>query len=114
MARRKRYIKGRIYITDDSLFSPDGYKKPGRRVVAVNNDRQNMHVVKIKGLTDNSGKPRKNLIPIERYNVTNKPSGIYPHVHKKTAAGKAIKADKMKKTNARLNKWDMKKISHLK
>ena len=114
MARRKRYIKGRVYIINDSLFSPDGYSKSGRRVVAVNNDRNNMHVVKVKKLVDDKGKARKNMIPIEKYSVIRKSSGVYPYVYKKTAAGDSIRADKRKKTNVRLNKWDMKKISHLK
>ena len=67
MARRKKYIRGKIYITNDSLFSRDGYKKSNRRVVAVNNNKKRMHVVKIKGLYDKNGKRRKNLIPIENY-----------------------------------------------
>ena len=114
MAKRKRYIKGKVYITNDSVFSRDGYNKPGRRVVAVNNDRQRMHVVKIKGLYDGSGNRRPKLIPIERYNVLHKPSGIFPFVHKQTAKGYPIRESKMKKTKARLNKWDMEKIKHLK
>jgi hypothetical protein len=54
------------------------------------------------------------LIPIENYNVLSKPSGVYPYVYKKTARGHPIEASKMQKTRSRLNKWDMKKISHLK
>lgn len=114
MAKRKRYIKGKVYITNDSVFSRDGYNKPGRRVVAVNNDRQHMHVVKIKGLYDGTGKKRSNLIPIEHYDVLYKPSGIDPFVHKVTKHNKPIKETKLTKTKARLNKWDMKKIKHLK
>lgn len=114
MARRKKYIKGKIYITNDSAFSRDNYNKPGRRVVALNNDKENMHVVKIKGLYDDKGNLRKNLIPIENYNVLDKKSGVDPYVYTKTKWHTPIKENKMKKTDARLNKWDMKKISHLK
>ena len=39
MSRRKRYPKGRIYIADDKIFSRDNYSKQGRRVVAVNNNK---------------------------------------------------------------------------
>ncbi len=113
MARRRRYIKGRIYITNDKYFSRDGYKKANRRVVAVNNNPEEMHVVKIKSLYDKNGKKRKRLIPIENYPCLTKKSGIYPRVYKKTSWGKPIKAKKMTNTNSRLNKWDMKKISHL-
>ena len=114
MARQKRYIRGKIYITNDSVFSRDNYSKSGRRVVAINNDRQNMHIVKIKGLYDDNGNLRTNLIPIEHYSVLDKKSGIDPFVHKKTRYNKPIRESKMRKTNVRLNKWDMKKISHLK
>lgn len=48
------------------------------------------------------------------YNTLTKPSGIDPYVHKRTKYRKPIKESKMIKTNSRLNKWDMKKISHLK
>ena len=114
MSRRKRYIKGKIYITNDSVFSRDNYSKSGRRVVVINNDRQNMHVVKIKGLYDSNGNLRKNLIPIEHYSVLDKKSGIDPYVFIKTKWHSSIKENKMHKTNVRLNKWDMKKIKHLK
>ena len=114
MARRKRYIRGKVYITNDKVFSRDHYGKTGRRVVAVNNDRQNMHVVKIKGLYDANGNRRKNLIPIEHYSFLSKPSGIDPFVHKKTIYNTSIRESKMRSTNVRLNKWDMKKIKHLK
>lgn len=114
MARRRRYMRGKIYITNDSLFSRDGYKKKNRRVVAVNNDKNHMHVVKIKGLYDGNGKRRKNLIPIEHYEGLTKLSGIHPFVHKKTKRNTPIKESKLRKTNVRLNKWDMKKIDNLK
>ena len=114
MSRRKRYTKGKIYIVDDKIFSEDNYSKRGRRVVALNNDKNKLHVVKIKGLYDSHGKRRGGLIPIENYNTLTKPSGIDPHVYKRTKYRKPIKESKLIKTNSRLNKWDMKKISHLK
>lgn len=51
---------------------------------------------------------------VKRINVLYKPSGIDPFVHKVTRHYKPIKETKLIKTKARLNKWDMKKISHLK
>lgn len=42
MARRKRYIKGRIYITTDKLLV--GGKGKKRRVVSMGNDKNNMAV----------------------------------------------------------------------
>ena len=61
-----------------------------------------------------NGKRRGGLIPIENYNTLTKPSGIDPHVYKEIKYRKPIKESKLIKTNSRLNKWDMKKISHLK
>lgn len=113
MARKKRYIKGRIYLINDSLISRDNYKKANRRVVAVNNDKDNVHIVKIKGLYDKNGNKRKNLIPIEHYPILNKPSGIHPKVYKKTSRNKPIIEKRMWETKSRLNKWDLAKISHL-
>lgn len=113
MVRRKRYIKGRIYLINDSLVSRDNFSKPNRRVVAINNDVNNVHIVKIKGLYDSSGNMRSNLIPIENYSCLTKPSGIHPKVYKRNKWGKPIVEKKMTKTTSRLNKWDMKKISHL-
>ena len=110
MARRKRYIRGKIYITNDKLFSKDKFAKSGRRVVAVNNDKNALHVVKIMGLYDKNGNLRKALIPIEHYEGFTKPSGIHPFVFTRTRWGAPIKENKLKKTNIRLNKWDLKKL----
>ena len=68
----------------------------------------------VKGLYDGNGKLRKKMIPIERYSVLHKLSGIFPFVYKTTAKGNPIRENKLKKTKDRLNKWDMRKISHLK
>ena len=66
MPRRKRYIRGKIYLIDDKILSRDGYSKSNRRVVALNNDKNRVHIVKIKSLYDSKGNRRKNLIPIEK------------------------------------------------
>ncbi len=113
MARRKRYIKGRVYLIDDKVLSLDGYSKRDRRVVALNNDKNKMHVAKIKSLYDSNGNKRSKLIPIEKYPAIRKPSGVYTYVYKKTKWNTPIKERKLVKTNTRLNKWDMKKISKL-
>lgn len=73
-----------------------------------------MHVAKIKGLFDKNGNARKNLIPIEKNAVINKPSGVHTYVYKKTKWNIPIKESKLIKTNVRLNKWDMQKLNHLK
>ncbi len=113
MSRRKKYIRGKIYITNDSLFSYDGYSKKNRRIVAINNDRNSMKVLKIKSLYDKKGKLRKNLIPIEKYPDINKISGIDKKIYSRTSRNKKIKENKLKKTKSRLNKWDLKKIKDL-
>ena len=61
-----------------------------------------------------NGKRRKGLIPIEHYEGLTKPSGIDTFVHKQTKRQSPIKESKLKKTNVRLNKWDLKKIEKLK
>ena len=45
MARRKRYSKGRIYITNDHVLVK--HSKANRRIVVLNNDKNNMHVRRI-------------------------------------------------------------------
>lgn len=112
MSKRKHDIRGRIYIINDSLVSRDNYSKPNRRVVAVNNDKNNVHIMKIKSLYDKKGNRRNNLITIESYNCLTKPSGIEKKVHKKTSRNNPICENLMKKTKTRLNKWDMKKIGN--
>ena len=114
MARRKRYIKGRVYLVDDKLLSRDGYSKQNRRVVALNNNKSQVKLAKIKSLYDANGNRRKNLIPIEKYPNIQKPSGVYTYVYRKTKWNTPIKEKKLVKTNVRLNKWDMNKIKHLK
>ena len=103
MGRKKKYIKGKVYIINDSLVSYDKFNKPNRRVVAINNDKNNMHIVKIKGLYDKNGNKRLKLIPIEKYNFLSKESGIDPKVHKKTRWGTSIRESKLYDINSRLN-----------
>ena len=83
--------------------------KPNRRVVALNNDRNNVHLRRITSLYDSNGK-QKNVIPIEKYPDIPKPSGIEKKTFRKTLRGKPIRESQLKKTNTRLNKWDMKKM----
>lgn len=108
MARRKRYIKGRVYITNDKLLV-GGYGKK-RRVVSMGNDKNNMAVRRISSLYDKSGKKKKNLIPIEKYPDIPKASGVEVKTFHETVSGKPIQEKYLVKTNTRLNKWDMKKV----
>lgn len=107
MSRTKKYIKGKVYLTNDHLLVKNS--KPNRRIVALNNDRENMHVRRITSLYNKNGK-KKDVIPIERYPDIPKASGIEKKTFRKTLRGKPIKEKYLKKTNTRLNKWDMKKI----
>lgn len=107
MSRRHKSEIGRVYKTNDSLFSTDGYQKSNRRVVVVENKQSTLKVRKIKTI-----KPgRKKLIEIEKYPDIRIRSGVdmgnsYSH----TSKGKAIELQKMRKTKTRLNKWDRRKI----
>ena len=109
MARRKRYIRGRVYLINDSLLVKN--TKNNRRIVALNNNKNEMHVRRITSLYDKNGNRKKNVIPIERYPDIPKPSGIENKTFRKTLKGKPIKEKYLRKTNTRLNKWDMRKIS---
>ena len=107
MPRRKGYIKGRVYIINDRVLVK--HSKGGRRIVALNNDKDAMHVRRITSLYDNNGK-RKNVIPIEKYPDIRKESGIEKRTFRRTLSGKPIQEKHLKKTNTRLNKWDQKKM----
>lgn len=96
-----------MYVTNDNVLVK--YSKANRRVVVLNNDRNNMHVRRITSLYDNQGK-RKDVIPIEKYPDIPKPSGIEKRTFRKTLRGKPIQEKYLKKTTTRLNKWDMKKM----
>ena len=85
------------------------HSKSNRRIVVLNNDKNNMHVRRITSLYDCNGK-RKNVIPIERYPDIPKASGIERKTFRRTLSGKSIEERYLKKTKTRLNKWDMKKM----
>lgn len=105
--RRKRYIKGRVYILNDHTLVKNS--KSNRRIVALNNDKNNMHVRRIMSLYDKNGR-RRDLIPIEKYSDIPEESGLEKKTFRKTLRGASIQERYLKKTNTRLNKWDMRKI----
>lgn len=108
MSRRKRYIKGKVYITNDKVLV--GGKGKKRRVVSMGNDKNNMAVRRISSLHDKNGNKKQNLIPIEKYSDIPKPSGVEVKTFRKTVSGKPIQEKYLAKTKTRLNKWDMKKV----
>ena len=107
MGRRRRYIKGRVYLINDSLLVKN--TKNNRRIVVINSDKNNMHVKRITSLYDKNGKI-KDVIPIEKYPNLSKPSGVEKKTFRKTLKGKPIQEKYLRKTKTRLNKWDMKKL----
>lgn len=109
MSRRKRYIRGRVYITNDKYLVGGRGKK--RRVVSMGNDRNNMEVRRISSLYDKNGNKKQRLIPIEKYPDIPIASGVEVKTFRKTIKGKPIKESHMEKTKTRLNKWDMKRIT---
>lgn len=108
MARRKKYIKGKVYVTNDKVLV--GGKGKKRRVVSMGNDKENMAVRRILSLRNNDGKIKERLIPIEKYPDIPKESGVEPKTFRQTVGGKPIKEKYLGKTNTRLNKWDMARI----
>ena len=108
MARRKRYIQGRVYKINDHVLVK--YSKSDRRIVSLNNDKNNMEVRRIMSLYDKNGNLKKNLIPIEKYPDIPKESGIESKTFRKTRTGEPIKERYLIKTKTRLNKWDRKKM----
>ena len=108
MGRKKKYIKGRVYITNDKVLV--GGKGKKRRVVSMNNDKQNMAVRRILSLYDKNGKKKERLIPIAKYPDIPNYSGVEDKTFRKTVNGKPIKVSYLSKTKTRLNKWDMTKV----
>ena len=108
MSRRKRYIKGKIYITNDKTLV--GGKGKKRRVVSMGNDKDNMAVKRIMSLYDKNGNKKERLIPIEKYSDIPKASGVEDKTFRKTTSDKPIQEKHLGKTNTRLNKWDMARI----
>lgn len=111
MGKKKRYIRGRVYIINDHLLVKNS--KSNRRIVALNNDRNAMDVRRITSLYDKSGN-LKDVIAIEKYPDIRSPSGIEKKTFRKTLRGKPIQEQYLKKTKTRLNKWDMKKAGYSK
>ncbi len=109
MARRKKYIKGKVYMTNDKVLV--GGRGKTRRVVSMGNDKENMAVRRISTLYDKDGNKKKNLIPIEKYPDIPKASGVEVKTFRKTVSGKPIKEKYLGKTKTRLNKWDMARIT---
>ena len=102
MSRRKRYIKGRVYVSNDSILVKSEPKK--RRVVAVNNDPSQVHVRRI--LSASGGRNAKHGTPIEIYPDVPKKSVLENRVIRKGKNGKPLTTKKMRKTDTRLNKFD--------
>ena len=108
MSRRKRYIKGRVYFTNDQILVGGAGKR--RRVVAMNNDKEHMEVRRIMTFSDKNSKKNARLIRIEKYPDIRKPSGVEKKTFRKTVNKKPIEEKFMQKTRTRLNKWDMARI----
>lgn len=108
MSRKKRYIKGKVYITNDKVLV--GGKGKKRRVVSMGNNKNNMEVRRIISLYDKNGKLKGWLIPIEKYPDIPKASGVEDKTFRKTKKGEPIQEKHLGKTNTRLNKWDMARI----
>ena len=106
MARRKRYIRGRVYYTNDSILVNTKPKK--RRVVAINNNPNMAHVRRI--LSANKGRNSLKGKPIEKYPDIPRESVVENRTFWKTRDSKPIKVSNMRKSATRLNKWDRKKI----
>ena len=107
MSRRKRYIKGRVYLINDNLIVKN-FKK-NRRVLVLNNDKENLHIRRITKRINNGLNARKGLA-IEIYPDIPMPSVVENKTFRTTLRGKPIKEKYMKRTRTRLNKWDMRKI----
>ncbi len=109
MGRKRRYIRGKVYFTNDKTLV--GGRGKRRRIVSMGNNRENMEVRRISPLYDKNGNKKIRLIPIEKYPDIPKPSGVEVKTFRKTVNGEAIQEKYLVKTNTRLNKWDMKRIS---
>ena len=107
ISRKKKYIRGRVYTLNDHVLVR--FSKENRRVVALNNNKNEMHVRRIFSLYDKSGKKR-DLIPIEKYPDIPRKSGIEKRTFRKTLSGKPINEMFLGKTKTRLNKWDQAKM----
>ena len=101
MSRRKRYIKGNVYLINDSLIVKNN--KPNRRVVALNNDKESVHIRRITKVS-NGGRNARKGTPIEKYPDIPHQSVVENKTYRKTLRGKPIKAKQMRKTRTRLHR----------
>ena len=95
MGRRKRYITGKVYKINDHVLVK--YSKSDRRIVSLNNDKNNMEVRRIMSLYDKNGNRKKNLIPIEKYPDIISWCAELPN---------ALETEDFVFTHAGLGKWD--------
>ena len=93
MSRRKRYIKGNVYYSNDSVFLKTKSKK--RRVIAINNDRNHVAIKRV--LSANKGRNSKKGVKIEKYPDIKKESVVENRKFKKTLKGEDLTTKKMKK-----------------
>ena len=106
--RKKKYIRGRVYIGNDNIVIKR--YKSNRRFVVMNNDKNNMHVKRITKVL-NGGRNARKGTKIEKYPDIPLESAVENKTFRKTVKGSSIKESMFKKkTQTRLNKWDMKKI----
>lgn len=111
MGRKKRYIRGKVYMVNDHVLVKN--VKGNRRIVALNNDPNRMEVRRITSLYYKDGDKKgkmKDVIPIEKYPDIPEASGVERKTFRKTLAGHPIQERYLKKTKTRLNRWDMRKI----
>ncbi len=109
MSKRNRYIRGKVYLTNDKVLV--GGKGKKRRVISMGNDKDKMEVRRVSSLYDKNGNKKQNLIPIEKYPDIPKASGVEVKTFRKTVNGKLIQEKRLGKTKTRLNKWDMARIT---
>ena len=108
MPRRRRYIKGRVYLGNDNIVVK--HYKPSRRFVVMNNNKKSMHIKRVTKLSNGGLNARKG-IQIEIYPDIPLPSVVENKTFRKDVEGKPIQESQLTKTSTRLNKWDMNKIS---
>ena len=106
MGSKHKNIIGRVYFTSDSYLTKSRPKR--RRVVAINNNKNEMHVKRI--LSAGKGRNSQKGIQIEKYPDIPLDSVVENRTFRKSINNQFIKEKKLKKTNTRLNKWDMAKL----
>ena len=106
MARRKRYVKGRVFITNDAVLTKSAPKK--RRVVVTNNNPKKARVRRV--LSAGKGRNSQKGTPIEKYPDIRKESVVESRTFTQSINGQPLDTTRMRKTKTRLNKWDRKKL----